>query len=198
MPGTNGIELSNKLKTDQRTSHIPIILLTAKGSLESKIEGLQTGADDYLQKPFNEEELHIRIENLIEQRKKLREVFSQEFKLGPKEIKLNSVDETFIHKITATIEQYMTDEHFGVEDLSREMGMSRSQLHRKLKALTDQAPSRLIRTFRLQYAKNLIDQNVATVAEISYMAGFNSPAYFSKCFKDHFGQTPKSGMRDQG
>lgn len=190
MPEMDGIELARKLKQDERTSHIPLILLTAKGSTESKIEGLQIGADDYLPKPFNEQELHIRIRNLIEQRKKLREVYSQELKLGPKTLKLNSVDEKFMQKVNATIEEYLSNEHFGVEDLSREMNMSRSQLHRKLKALIDKTPSSLIRTFRLQYAQNLIEQNVATISEISYMAGFSSPAYFSKCYKDHFGNTP--------
>ncbi|RMG22799.1 MAG: response regulator [Bacteroidetes bacterium] len=190
MPGMDGLELTRLLKSDEHTSHIPVILLTAKGGLESKIEGLQKGADDYLVKPFSAEELKVRMANLIELRKKLRAQLNKVIKLEPEEIQVHSMDEAFIKRVIEAVTRYMDHEAFGVEDLGREVGMSRSQLHRKLTALTGMSPSLFIRHLRLKRAHSLLEQQAGTAAEIAYTVGFSSPAYFSKCFKEEFGITP--------
>ena len=191
MPNLDGNAFTTAIKTDERTSHIPVILLTAKGGKDSKLEGLETGADDYLTKPFDEAELKVRVANLVEQRRRLRaKLGEQVIKLEPQNIQINSADERFLRRVMGIIETYMADEVFSIEDLGKEVGMSRSQLHRKLKALTDQSPSVFLRTLRLKRAHQLLQQRVGTAAEISYQVGFSSPAYFSKCFKDQFGMTP--------
>lgn len=139
MPKMDGIELCRQLKTDERTSHIPVIMLTAKASEESKLVGLETGADNYLTKPFSLRELKSRVNNLLEQRKQLRQRFSREVKLQPRDIAITSADEVFLNKALAIIESHLSEEDFSVEMLADEIAMSRVQLHRKLKALTDQS-----------------------------------------------------------
>ena len=190
MPEMDGIELGKKLKTNEKTSHIPIIMLTAKAEREDKIEGLETGADDYLTKPFDAEELLVRIQNLIAQRKRLREKFRGEGTLGTKDIAVTSVDERFLKNVMQTIEENMDDEDFSVEDLAKAVAMSRSQLHRKIKALTDISPSVFIRTMRLQRGRQLLEQNAGNATEVAFMVGFNSSTYFAKCFKEQFGMSP--------
>lgn len=190
MPEMSGYELCHALKNDERTSHIPIILLTAMGGEENKLEGLQTGADDYLTKPFSSKELLARVKNLIAQRRKLRERFSREVVLKPSEIAITSTDERFLNRVKEAVEKNLGDEEFSVEDLGREVGMSRVQLHRKLKALTNQSASEFILSMRLQRAVDLLKQNAGTVAEIAYMTGFNTPNYFAKCFRKQFGCSP--------
>ena len=191
MPNMDGNTFTRKIKEDTRTSHIPVILLTAKAGRESKIEGLETGADDYLAKPFDEEELLIRVRNLIEQRKRLREQFGKDIvRISPDELVVESADKVFLDKVIKVIETYMGDEAFSIEDLGSEVALSRSQLHRKIKALTDQSPSVFLRTIRLKRAHQLLTEKVASIAEISFLVGFSSPAYFSKCFKDQFGYSP--------
>ena len=151
------------------------------------------GAEVYLDKPFDPEELQIRVKGLIEQRRKLQARYAAAgFAFKPDEVKVEGADERFLKRVIEVIEEYMSNEAFGVEDLGREVGLSRSQLHRKLKALTGQPASIFLRTMRLERAKSLLEQKTGTAAEISYLVGFNSPAYFSKCFKDHFGVTPGS------
>lgn len=196
MPKMDGNAFAKALKTEAYTSHIPIILLTAKSGRQSKIEGLETGADDYLAKPFDEEELLIRIRNLIEQRQRLSQQFGKEIvKLKPDLIAVNSADQQFLERVIGIIEQYMGDETFSIEDLGREVGMSRSQLHRKIKALTDQSPSVFLRTLRLKRAHQLLRDQAGTASEISFMVGFSSPAYFSKCFKDQYGIVPSEAKK---
>jgi signal transduction histidine kinase/AraC-like DNA-binding protein len=190
MPKKDGYELCRTLKGDERTSHIPIILLTAKAGSEDRIGGLKSEADDYVTKPFIPDELLARVENLIESRKKLRQRYKKESILKPSEIAENSVDEKFLHKLMEIVESQIGNEHFGVEQLSEEIGMSRSQLHRKLKALLDQGPNQFIRTFRLNRAHDLLKQRAATASEIAYRVGFGSPSYFTKCFQEHFGYVP--------
>lgn len=190
MPEMDGVELCRKLKTDERTSHIPVIMLTAKAEREDRLEGLQTGADDYLIKPFDAEELRVRINNLIEQRRRLRERFGREAVFKPKEAAVTPVDETFLRQVLETIEANMDEETFSVVELSQAVSMSRSQLHRKLKALTDKSPNQIIREMRLQRAKELLEKGAGNASEIAFMVGFNSLAYFSKCFKDQFGVSP--------
>ncbi len=190
MPKMDGVELCEKLKTDERTSHIPVIMLTAKTSVEDRIEGLETGADDYLTKPFNIKELRVRVKNLIKQRQKLRERFRKELMLEPREIAVTSADERFIIQTLEIIEKNMSDEDFSVDQLGLELAMSRMQLFRKIKALTDQSPSEFIRTIRLKRAAHLIKSNFGNLAEITYEVGFNHPSYFAKCFRELYGVAP--------
>jgi len=197
MPKLDGNEMTIQLKTDERTSHIPIILLTAKASKESKLEGLETGADDFLTKPFDADELLVRVTNLINQRKRLREIFGKKLSFavspGPAELKdsgITSMDEQFLKKAFEITEREMSNPEFDVSTFSKQIGLSRMQLHRKLKALTDQSSTEFIKTVRLNKAAFLLKSKSATAAEIGYDVGFNSPTYFSTCFKEHFGKTP--------
>lgn len=190
MPMKDGFEVCAELKNDEKTSHIPIILLTAKSDSEDKIEGLMTAADDYVTKPFVPKELQARIQNLIDSRKRLIEKYKSEGILKPKDVATNSIDVKFLDKIVELVEINMSDEKFGVEQLGIEIGMSRSQLHRKMKALVDQGPNQFIRSFRLQRAHDLLKQNSATASEIAYKVGFSSPSYFTKCFHEQYGYTP--------
>jgi signal transduction histidine kinase/DNA-binding response OmpR family regulator len=190
MPVMDGVSLSDKVKNDERTSHIPVILLTARADSNSKITGLETGADAYLTKPFEMKELKVRIHHLIEGRKKLREKFSRSLKLDPSEIAVNSVDEKFLDKTMAILETNLMNSEFDVAVFSREVGMSRTNLHRKLKALTDCSATEFIRIYKLKKAKNLLEQNSGNISEVAYSVGFNSISYFNKCFKRQYGKTP--------
>ena len=191
MPKMDGYQLCEKLKNDERTSHVPVILLTAKSSGESKVEGLELGADDYLIKPFDARELQARVKNLIEQRHRLRERFGKEIKLQPRDIAITSTDERFLERAIAVVEEHISEAEFDVETFSRKVGMSRKHLHRKLKALTDQAPSEFIRTLRLQRAAQLLEKHAGNVTEVAYEMGFNSLSHFAKAFKEQFGALPK-------
>ncbi len=188
MPKMDGFELCNNLKTDEKTSHIPIIMLTAKATSEDKIEGYETGADDYIMKPFDAAELKVRINNLIEIRRKLQEKFSSDEFVIPKE--LNSIDEQFLNKVLKVINEHISEENFSIELLSKESAMSKEQIYKKLKALTGKSPSLFLRSIRLVKAKKMIKENKNTISEISYLVGFSSPAYFTKCFKEEFGNSP--------
>lgn len=190
MPEMDGNRMCAALKTDERTSHIPVILLTAKAGQESRIEGLETGADDYLTKPFDTRELLVRAGNLITQRERLRKQFSRTVVLKPKDIALTSADERFLQRIQDSLDAHLSDEQFSVEELAAQVGMSRSQLHRKLTALIDQPPVEFIRNFRLRRAKEMLEAGTGNVSEICFEVGFSSPAYFSKAFKDAFGMSP--------
>ena len=190
MPGRNGYEVCHTLKNDEKSSHIPLILLTAKSDTEDRIDGLQSMADDYITKPFNPRELLARVENLITSRKKLREKYAKIGVLNPSDIATNSLDEQFLSRLKNVVETQLGNEQFGVVQLSEELGMSRSQIHRKLKALLDQGPNQFIRGFRLQRAHDLLKQKAATASEIGYQVGFSSPSYFTKCFHEQFGYTP--------
>lgn len=199
MPRMDGYQLCDALKKDARTSHVPVILLTAKSSSDSKIEGLELGADDYLVKPFVAKELLARVKNLIEQRQLLRQRFSKEIiKVAPSEITVTPVDERFLKKAIEIVEERMADEEFSVELLSREIGMSRMQLHRKLKALTDQSPSMFIRTLRLKRAAQLLQQHSGNISEVAYDVGFNNLSYFAKAFREQFGMLPKEYEKKMG
>jgi signal transduction histidine kinase/DNA-binding response OmpR family regulator len=190
MPVMDGFKMTEKLKKNEHTSHIPVILLTAKTGQQHKVEGLETGADDYLTKPFDAKELLVRMQNLIQQRKLLRKKFAGQVMLKPSEIAVNSADEKFLTHVVEAIEKNMGEDDFGVEELAREVAMSRSQLHRKLIALTNQAPSEVLRNTRLLRAKELLQKKFATPSEVAFKVGFNSHTYFSKCFKEEFGISP--------
>ncbi|MBT8381659.1 MAG: response regulator [Ignavibacteriaceae bacterium] len=191
MPKIDGIELLKTIKNDAKTSHIPVILLTAKSEQADKLEGLSIGADAYLTKPFDINELQVRIKSLIEQRRKLQIKFSSgEFVPAREEKKLNKLDAQFMQKLMGIIDLHIAEEEFSIDQFGREAGMSRSQIHRKLKALTGRSPSQYLRLVRLSKAKNLIEEQKGTVSEISYAVGYSSPAYFSRCFKSEFGYPP--------
>ncbi len=190
MPGMDGIEFCNKIKTDWQTSHIPFILLTAKVTDESKIQGLETGADDYLTKPFNYEELFVRIKNLIEQRKRLREKFSKEINIQPALFTSNKLDSEFLQKVIMIAEKNISNENFDTEFLAKEMFVSRRQLHRKLQAITDQGPGEFIRSFRLKRAAQLLLENKLSVTQVALEVGFESPGHFTRAFKKYFNILP--------
>lgn len=195
MPKMDGNELTRILKNDEKTSHIPIILLTAKAEQEGKIEGLETGADAYLIKPFNTKELMVRIKNLLNIRKKLQEKYSKEILVQKRDRKkLSKIDEQFMCKVLEVIENHISEEDFSIEDFDREIGMGRVQIYRKIKALTGKSPSRYIRSVRLARAKNMIEEKKGNISEAAYSFGFSSPAYFTKCFKEEFGFPPSDLM----
>jgi signal transduction histidine kinase/ligand-binding sensor domain-containing protein/DNA-binding response OmpR family regulator len=195
MPKMDGNELTRRIKNDERTSHIPVILLTAKSEQESKLEGLETGADDYLTKPFDTKELLIRIKNLINIRRKLQEKFSGEKIIARKvEKKLSILDERFLSKVLEVAEKHLSEESFSIEEFGNEVGMGRVQLHRKLKALTGKSPSLYLRSVRLAKAKKMIEEKQGNISEIAYSVGFSTPIYFTKCFKEEFGYTPSDLM----
>ncbi len=191
MSPMNGYELCRALKTNEGTCHIPIVLLTAKATREDKLHGLDTGADCYLIKPFDALELLMQVRNLIDQRRRLRERFSGPVVLKPSEVGVAPMDEAFLTKVLTVVQNNLQDPNFDVERLGREVGLSRSQLHRKLRALTNQPPTLMIRSIRLQRAAALLAQKTGSVAEIAYFVGFNSQAYFAKCFREQFGCSPK-------
>lgn len=192
MPVMDGYEACKRLKKDEKTSHIPLILLTAKSSVNSRIEGLETEADLYLSKPFVPQELLLCMHNLIHSRRKLRERYNRQVVLKPVDISINSTDELFLQRLMKILEANYGDETFSVEQLSAEIGMSRSQLHRKLQALTNESTSQFIRTFRLQRAMELLKKNHASISEIAFKVGFSSPPYFNRCFLQHYGCTPSA------
>jgi signal transduction histidine kinase/ligand-binding sensor domain-containing protein/DNA-binding response OmpR family regulator len=189
MPEMDGNELTRRIKNDERTSHIPVILLTAKSQQESKIEGLETGADDYITKPFDTKELQVRIKNLITIRKRLYEKYSRGDYVWKKK-KISSLDERFMNKVTEVIENHISEEDFNIEQFSKEIGMSRVQLYRKLKALSGKSASHYIRSVRLFKARKMLQENQSNISEIAYSVGFSTPQYFTKCFKEEFGYLP--------
>lgn len=192
MPEMNGIELCRKLKSDARTSHIPIVMLTARTADEQRIEGFAAGADDYVSKPFNFEILHSRLNNLIARRKAFGESFRQRIDIKTADIEITSADEKLIQRAIEVVEQNMGESDFSVEKFSRELGMSRVHLYKKLLSLTGKSPIEFIRTIRLQRAAQLLKKSQLSVAEVAYQVGFNNPKYFSKYFKDEFNILPSA------
>ncbi|NNF32346.1 MAG: response regulator [Flavobacteriaceae bacterium] len=190
MPELDGLGFTEKLKENEFTSHIPIILLTAKSDDKDKLDGVHSGADTYITKPFNAQLLKATVSNLIENRRKLQSRFAQEVLLRPKDIAISSADEQFLERLQKVMDEYLTNPDFSVEQFSKEMGVSRMQLHRKLKAITGQATSEFLRSQRLKLALNLLKEKKATISEIGYTVGFNDPSYFTKCFKQEFGTSP--------
>ena len=190
MPKMDGFQLCSKLKTDSRTSHIPIIMLTAKATMNDKINGLEIGADEYIMKPFDASELIARIKNLLDQRKRLHEHF-QKFGLFELEEKvITSVDQKFIEKVVADINKHISDVSFGVEMLADDMAVSRSLLFKKINSLTGESPIELIKRVRLNKAVNLIEKKFGNISEVALEVGFNNPSYFSECFRKQFGVLP--------
>lgn len=198
MPEMNGLAFCRKIKSDKQTSHIPVILLTARTSEEQKLEGFETGANDYITKPFNFEILQSRIKNLIAQRESLHKSFQKHLDIKASDIAVTSLDEKLIQNAIKVVEDHISDADFSVEELSHELGMSRVHLYKKLLSLTGKSPIEFIRTIRLQRAAQLLEKSQLTVAEVAYQVGFNNPKYFTKYFKDEFNVLPSvyaSGKR---
>ncbi len=202
MPGKDGFEVCETLKNDERTSHIPIILLTAKADLPSKIAGLRRGADAYLAKPFDREELMVRLEKLMVLRRRLMAHFASVSQIltlenAPENEGDFSKEDEFIQKIKAILEENIGDEDFGLPQLCQKIGMSRSQLFRKMKALIDRAPADFIKTYRLEKAKMLLSNSDLTVSEVAWQVGFKDLAHFSKSFLEEFGMNPSANWRSK-
>ncbi len=191
MPEMDGFEVCKQLKTDDKTSHIPIILLTAKTALNSKIQGLKYGADAYLTKPFDTRELLVRMEKLVELRQLLRIKFSQQLETETRIPELSEYDQNFLNNLDEVIQENLDNELLSVEILSKKVAMSRAQLHRKLRALLDQSPSEFIRNYRLREAMQLLKTKKGNVTEVAFMVGFSSQKYFSTRFKEKYGISPK-------
>lgn len=192
MPEINGYELCRRLKQDLDTSHVPIILLTAKASAESKLQGLGTGADDYVTKPFNTTMLLSRIKNLIDLRKQLQLTIQRQKMQMPARISVSSMDEKFLVNFQEIIEKNLADEDFNIDTLCEKIGMPRATLFKKIKALTGETPNQFIQTYRLERAVQLLREGYGNITDVALAAGFGSSAYFSKCFKDKYGVSPSS------
>ena len=190
MPEMDGIELCRKLKSDIRTSHIPIILLTARTTLTFKYEGLETGADEYITKPFSAQYLIIKVKNLIRQRNLLRQYFGREAILKPENITVTSVDERLLKKAMDFIIDHIEDPTISVEKLSQELGLSRVHFYRKIKSLTNLTAVEFIRSIRLKRAAGILAQGKLTIKEVQNRVGFENADYFRNCFKAQFGMTP--------
>ena len=190
MPEKDGLEVCAHLKNDERTSHIPIVLLTAKADIASKIAGLKRGADVYLPKPFNQEELMVHLGNLIEQRKKLQARYQGTLPEPTTNDPFTEMEDAFLQKIKTLVEDNLTKANFDISWLAQRAGMSRVQLFRKVKALTGKSPSIFVRTIRLQKAKLLLQTTALNISEIAYDVGFSDPAFFSKTFREQFGESP--------
>jgi signal transduction histidine kinase/DNA-binding response OmpR family regulator/streptogramin lyase len=191
MPGLNGLELCRKLKTDEKTSHIPVILLTARQSDHYQMEGYETGADAYIGKPFSTALLLVRIKNLIESRKKLRQLFNQSTGFDTRLVGTNAADKAFLSKATCLIESNMSNEDFSVEWLASQLFLSRTQLYRKIKALTNQSVHEFVTTIRLNKAADLLLEGQSSVSEIAFTVGYSDSTSFSRMFQKQYGQTPK-------
>jgi signal transduction histidine kinase/DNA-binding response OmpR family regulator len=190
MPKMDGYEFCRKVKEDMRISHIPIILLTAKSSEDSKYSGIEAGADDYISKPFNIDLLKLKIAKIIQKQKAFQKQFQKKIEITTSDVEIVSIDEKFVRKAVAIVEKNMSNPEFLVEDLCKEMGMSRVYFYKKILALTGKTPSQFIRFIRLKRAVDLLEKSRLFVNEIAYQVGFNEPKYFRKYFKEEFGVTP--------
>jgi len=192
MPKMDGFELCKRLKTNLKTSHIPVLLLTAKTSEPARLDGLRIGADDYISKPFVPEELLLRVRNTLTTRKRIRETFSRVINLDPSEISVTSADEEFLVDALSFVEAHIDDLELNVVRLAFALNVSRALLFTKLKALTNQTPGNFIKGIRIKRAAQLLATNKLNVSEVAYRVGFRDPKYFSKCFKEAYGVSAHS------
>ncbi|WP_297089341.1 two-component regulator propeller domain-containing protein [uncultured Draconibacterium sp.] len=190
MENMDGLQFCKTLKSTPEISHIPVILMTALASVENKLEGYKTGADDYITKPFDPELLRIRIEKILENLTNLKKKFGKDFNLSSKELTVSKIDEEFLNKVIALIEENIDNSSFDIDSFCKNLGISSSQLYRKIKSITGVSPNEFIRTFRLRKAAELILESKLSISEIAYKVGFNDALYFSKCFKKQFGTSP--------
>ena len=197
MPGLSGFEVTGKLKNDFNTSHIPIILLTALNAPESHLEGVESGADAYITKPFSTKLLLARVFKLIEQRDKLREKFSSDLSMIRPVICTTDKDKEFTDKLTRIVEEQLDNPDFTVDDFASMMALGRTIFYRKVKGVTGYAPKEYLRVMRMKKAAELLLKTDATVAEVAYQVGINDPFYFSKCFKTQFGVSPSTYQKNK-
>lgn len=190
MPKKDGFELCAFLKSDRRTSHIPIVMLTAKADLESRIEGLETGADAYLSKPFHKEELLVRLRKLLELRKTLQLRYMSGAVIDASTVGAQKIEDAFITRLNEVIHEHLDDSEFGIIQIARAMMLSRAQLHNKIKALTGRSTGLYVRFVRLVASRKLLPNPDLNISEIAYDVGFKDPAYFTRCFKEEFGKAP--------
>jgi signal transduction histidine kinase/DNA-binding response OmpR family regulator len=195
MPQIDGVELCRKIKNDERTSHIPILILTALSGKEKQLAGIAAGADDYIVKPFDVAVLKAKSDNILYLRKALRERYSKEMLLKPKDIVLTSPDEKFLKRVIQVIEKNIGEPNLDVDFLSKQVGVSRTQLYRKINALTDMAAKEFVKDIRLKRAAQLISQDKLNISEIAYEVGFNDTSYFRKCFKEKFGMSASKYLK---
>lgn len=198
MPVMDGIECCRRLKKELSTSHIPVILLTACAMDEQRIEGFENGADSYISKPFNAKVLVARVRNLIEGRRRLHNYQVAGDSWETVKETLSGLDKTFLEKFRQQLEENLVNPELNVEELGKNMGLSRVQLYRKIKSLTNYSPNELLRITRLKRALLLLGASEMTVAEIAYEVGFNSPSYFTKCYKEQYGETPGDYLKRMG
>ncbi len=190
MPVMVGTELCSRIKENVKTSHIPVILLTSRSSLVYKFEGLESGADDYISKPFDIKEFCLRVKNLIDSTRRLRNKFSSETIFNPSEITVSSIDEQLLKKALQIVENNISNEQFDIPTFSSELGVSRTLLFTKIKAWTNFTPNEFIHEIRMKRAAQLLEKNKLNISEISYKVGFKNPKYFTKCFHKKFGKSP--------
>ena len=195
MPEMDGLELCEHLKSEVDYSHIPVILLTAKTTLQAKIEGMRLGADVYIEKPFSVEYLKVCASNLLSNREKLRVTFAHSPFVQANSMAMTKVDENFLKMLKKVVDANMQNPDFNLDDMSSQLNMSRSSLNRKVKGLLDMTPNDYIRLERLKKAVQLLKEGECQVSEICYMIGFSSPSYFSKCFQKQFGVLPKDFIK---
>ncbi|MFD1294692.1 two-component regulator propeller domain-containing protein [Lutibacter holmesii] len=195
MPKMVGTEMCSKIKENLKTSHIPIMLLTARSSLIYKFEGLESGADAYISKPFNVKEFKLKVKNMLEAVHRLKSKFSQDTNLSPSEITVSSVDEELLKKAFKIVENNISNEHFDIPFFCEELGVSRTMLFTKIKAWTNFTPNDFIQEIRMKRAVQLLEQNKINISQISYKVGFKNPKYFSKCFQKKYGETPSQYQR---
>jgi DNA-binding response OmpR family regulator len=198
MPEKDGYQLCHVLKTDIRTSHIPIIMLTVKTSEESIVKGLKTGADDYITKPFHTSILLARIRNLIDLRRQFQQRIQRDMKLQPTEISMSRIDQGFMKELQEAIETHISDPEFNVDQLAGKLYLSHSTLYRKVNALTGESPKYFIQSYRLKRAAQLLRDHFGNVTDVAYEVGFSSSAYFTKCFREKFQQLPSDFMGSHG
>jgi DNA-binding response OmpR family regulator len=192
MPEVDGYELCETVKKNFKTSHIPIVLLTAKASEKSMVQGLETGADDYITKPFNTKILLTRIKNLIDLRRQLQEKIQRQMLLQPEEITVSSIDQKFLKKLQDIIEENLSDPDLNVEALSEKMDITRVTLNKKIQALSGEKANEFIRSYRLKRAVQLLKQNFGSVTDVAFEVGFSDHSYFTKCFREKFHQLPSA------
>jgi DNA-binding response OmpR family regulator/anti-sigma regulatory factor (Ser/Thr protein kinase) len=195
MPGLDGLELCKKIKTTIETSHIPVILLTAKTTLDQEIEGLETGADEYVHKPFHPRLLKLKVDKTIASREAIKHQFSKSASFTAKEMTVTSADEKFLQKAIDFVKENLENADLNIEQMSAALSISRGHLYRKLKAITNQNPTEFIRTIRLKQAAYLLSQGKLNVSEIAYLVGFNSHQYFTNSFQKYFNMSPKEYSR---
>lgn len=198
MPVMDGMECCRRLKAEMQTSHIPVMMLTAYAIDEQKIKGYECGADSYISKPFSAQLLLVRLQNLIENRHRLASFFTEGGKISAQKNQLAEADKGFIAKLRQLIEENLSNPDLSVEDLGERIGLSRVQLYRKTKALSGYSPNELVRIARLKRAASLLASTEKTISEITYEVGFTSPSYFTKCYKDYFGENPTDFLKRKG